>query len=97
MLPGVHPLMPGNLLATFILAVVAGAATGGLVGMLVSMAASGDSALYYEQEVESGRYLVSVRGPRAELAWATLQQAGALEAAPFEAPLKPERPRVEGG
>jgi len=93
MLPGVHPLISGNLVATFLLALVAGAATGSLAGMLVSMAAAGDTALYYEQEVESGRFLVRVRGNRLELARVTLQQAGALEAAPIEAPLKPERPR----
>jgi len=97
MLPGVHPLTSGNLLATFALALVAGAATGSLAGMLVSMAAAGDTALFYEQEVESGRFLVSVRGDRLELARATLQRAGALEAAPIEAPLKPERPRAESG
>jgi len=97
MLPGVRPLTSGNLLATFALALVAGAATGSLAGMLVSMAAAGDAALFYEQEVESGRFLVSVRGDRLDLARATLQQAGALEAAPIEAPIKPERPRPESG
>src|SRR5213592_2235978 len=55
MVPGVHPLVSGNLGATFLLAAAAGAATGGLVGGLLSMSASGDRALYYEQEVESGR------------------------------------------
>jgi hypothetical protein len=55
MVPGVHALLPGNVLVTFAGAAVAGAATGLVAGLLVSMAASGDTALFYEQEVESGR------------------------------------------
>ncbi len=90
MVPGVKPLFPGNLLATFLFAALAGAATGGLAGALVSMSASGDRALYYEQEVESGRFLVSVDGPRLEEARLIMRAAGAMEAAPVEAPLKPE-------
>jgi hypothetical protein len=90
MVPGVKPLVPGNLLATFLFAALAGAATGGLAGALVSMSASGDRALYYEQEVEAGRFLVSVDGPRLEEARLLMRAAGAMEAAPVEAPLKPE-------
>ncbi|TMC80372.1 MAG: hypothetical protein E6I61_07190 [Chloroflexi bacterium] len=97
MVPGVHPLVPGNLLATFLFAAVAGAATGGLAGALLSMAASGDRALFYEQEVESGRFLVSVSGPRLEEAQELLRAAGAMEAAPVEAPLDSGRPRPESG
>jgi len=107
MVPGVHPLISGNMLATFLFAAVAGAATGGVAGGLLSMSASGDRALYYEQEVESGRFLVSVAGPRVpspggagrslEEAWAILRASGAMEAAPVEAPLDPERPRPESG
>jgi hypothetical protein len=98
MVPGVKPLLPGNVLVTFLFAAVAGAATGGLAGALVSMAASGDRALYYEQEVESGRYLVSVAGARLEEAAAVLRASGAMEAAPVEAPVeKTGRPRPESG
>src|SRR5256885_2998923 len=93
MVPGVHPLVAGNLLATFLFAAVAGAATGGLAGALLSMAASGDRALFYEQEVESGRFLVSVSGPRLEEAQELLRGAGAMEAAPVEAPLGSGPPR----
>ena len=65
--------------------------------MPASMAASGDKALFYEQEVESGRFLVSVGGPRLEEAVDILRAAGAMEAAPVEAPMvDPGRPRVEG-
>jgi hypothetical protein len=94
MVPGVHPLVSGNLVATFAFAAVAGAATGGVGGALVSMAASGDRALYYEQEVESGRILLSVSGPGLEAARVILMEAGAMEAAPVEAPMH-ERPHPE--
>ena len=97
MVPGVRPLVSGSVLATFLFAAVAGAATGGLAGGLLSMAASGDQALYYEQEVESGRFLVSVTGPRLEEASQLLRRAGAMEAVPVEAPLESDRPRPAGG
>jgi hypothetical protein len=90
MVPGVHPLLAANVTATFALAAVAGAATGGVAGGLVSMSASGDRALYYEQEVESGRYLVTVAGQGLDEARVILRTAGAMEAAPVEAPLRPE-------
>jgi hypothetical protein len=61
------------------------------------MSASGDHALYYEQEVESGRFLVSVAGPRLEEGAAVLRASGAMEAAALQAPLRPERPRPESG
>ena len=108
MVPGVKPLVPGHLVATFLLAAVAGAATGMVAGGLLSMSAAGDRALYYEQEVESGRFLVSVAPPRLAEAREILRAEGAMEAAPVEAPLPPapsgqvftsgeERPRPESG
>jgi hypothetical protein len=95
MVPGMRPLMTGNVPATFLLAAVAGAATGFIAGMLVSMAASGDRALFYEQEVESGRILISVSGQDLDRARLIMQRSGAMESEPVEAPL--ERPRPESG
>jgi hypothetical protein len=89
--------LPGNPIATLIFIVVAGAVTGGVAGGLFSMSASGDRALHYEQEVESGRVLVSVAGPRLEEARAILLAAGAMEAAPVEAPMETGRPKAESG
>ena len=97
MVPGVKPLLPGNMLVTFLFAAVAGAATGGVAGALLSMAASGDRALYYEQEVESGRVLISVTGPRLEEAEVVMREAGAMEAAPVEAPIEKGKARPESG
>ena len=94
--PGVKPLLPGNVLVTFLFAAVAGAATGGVAGALLSMAASGHR-LYYEQEVESGRVLISVTGPRLEEAEVVMREAGAMEAAPVEAPIEKGKPRPDSG
>jgi MFS family permease len=90
MVPGFHPLVAGNMLALFLLAAVAGAATGGVAGGLISMSAAGDRALYYEQEVESGRFLITVTGGGLVEASRILRASGAMEAAPVEAPLHPE-------
>ena len=97
MVPGVRPLFGGAMLATFTLIAVAGATTGGIAGALFSMAAAGDRALYYEQEVEAGRFLVSVSGPRLEEALEVMHGMGALETAPVDAPMERGRPRPEGG
>jgi len=50
--------------------------------------ASRDRALYYEQEVQSGRYLVSVdtQPERRETAREILLSKGAMEAAPIDSP-----------
>ena len=65
--PGVKPLLPGNVLVTFLFAAVAGAATGG------------------------------VAGPRLEEAEVVMREAGAMEAAPVEAPIEKGKPRPGSG
>jgi hypothetical protein len=107
MVPGVHPMMSGNMLLTFLFVAFTVGAAGGLAGMLLGMAASGGgSNLYYEQEIESGRFLVKVTSENPAKALNLLEDAGAMEASPLEAPVEkgrgaPERirsrPRSEGG
>src|SRR5256885_2813200 len=46
MVPGVHPLVSGNLGATFLFAAVAGAATGGLGGRRLRLVPAGARGLY---------------------------------------------------
>src|SRR5256885_14301297 len=91
MVPGVHPLIAGNVLATFLFAAVAGAATGGVAGGLLSMAASGDRALFYQQEGESGRFLVSVTGEGLERGRAGLPAGGGMGAGAGRGPPAPRR------
>jgi hypothetical protein len=107
MVPGMHPMMQGNMLATFLFVAFTVGAAGGLAGMLLGMAASGGgSNLYFEQEVESGRFLLSVTSETPAEAHKLLQDAGAMEASPLDAPIQklrkaPEhvrsRPKSEGG
>jgi hypothetical protein len=95
--PGTHAMVQGNQLALFLFIAFAGAITGGVAGALLAMAASGDTTLYYEQEVQAGRFLVSVSGPDLAKARDVMLAAGAMEAAPVEAPLHEGRPHTEGG
>jgi hypothetical protein len=107
MLPGMHPMLQGNMLGTFLFVAFTVGMAGGLAGMLLGMAASGGgSNLYYEQEIESGRFLVNVESETPAEAVKLLQDAGAMEASPLYAPVQklrkaPERvrsrPKSEGG
>jgi hypothetical protein len=95
MIPGTEALVTGNKVALFALAVVAGLGTGGVGGALIAIAASGDQRLFYDEEVESGRVLLTVSGIRLAEARAVMLAAGAMESAPLDAPLRRARP--EGG
>ncbi len=77
----------GLLAAGVVLAIALGA-TGGLAGLLLSAGASRDRALFFEQEVQSGRYLVTVetQPERRETAREILLSKGAIEAAPIDSP-----------
>lgn len=59
LLPHTHPFLPGGLFVPFMLAIAFGA-TGGLVGLLLSLSAWHEMARLHERDVQSGRYLVSV-------------------------------------
>lgn len=71
-----------------ILFAITGAATGILAGLLVSQSVPRQRALYYEEEVEAGRTLVSVTSDveRAATARCILLDEGAFEASPIDAP-----------
>ena len=58
--------------------------------MLISQSVSKQNALYYEEEVEAGRTLVTVRSEagQAETARRILLQEGAFEASPIDAPIQ---------
>lgn len=77
-----------------LLGVMAGGITGFLAGIYVSMAASTGHGLHYQQEVESGRFLISVTSDRPAEAKEILDAAGALEAEPIDAPVESQRRNV---
>jgi hypothetical protein len=94
LIPGTHAFMQGGLFVPFMFAMALGA-TGGLAGLLLSMSASREHVLFYEQKVQSGRYLVSVETEpeRRETACQILLSKGAIEAAPIDAPSMKSRGR----
>jgi hypothetical protein len=87
-IPGTHALMQGGVFVPVMFAVALGA-TGGLAGLLFSASALRQGNLYFEQELQSGRYLVSVDAEpeRLESARQILLSKGAMEASPIDTPL----------
>lgn len=80
-IPGIGPvLVAGALLPTAVLAMT-GASAGATMGALFAGAASQDQALYYMQEVQSGRSLVTITTDRPAEAADALRAAGAMEVA----------------
>src|SRR4029078_11100492 len=76
-IPVIGPGMAIGTLGTILLNAAAGAAVVGLVGALVGLGIPEEDAKYYESEVRSGRFLVSVEaGNREAQAWAILRRAG---------------------
>lgn len=88
-LPGTQAWLSGGWFVPFMFGLTA-AATGALAGMLISQSVSRQNALYYEEEVEAGRTLVTVRSEagQAETARRILLQEGAFEASPIDAPIQ---------
>ena len=77
-IPVIGPVMALGTLGTILLNAAAGAAVIGLVGALVGLGIPEEDAKYYEQEVSSGRFLVSVdAGDRENEAWEILHRRGA--------------------
>jgi len=62
-LPPIGPIVAGGLLASVLASAAGGAATAGLIGALVGLGIPEDEAAHYEQELKSGRTLVTVRAP----------------------------------
>lgn len=60
LLTPIGPLIAGGALIAFIASIGAGATVGTLVGGLVGLGVSEDDATYYENEVNAGRYVVTV-------------------------------------
>ena len=81
-------VFPGGWLVPLIIG-MAGAATGAVAGLLITMSMSRQHEMYYEDEVAAGRSLVSVHAEpdRVDLARRILLDQGAFEASPIDRPL----------
>jgi hypothetical protein len=87
--PGIGPVLAGGVLVSVIAGTAIAGSVGGMVGALVSMEISDKQAHYFEQEVQGGRFLVSVTSSRSDKAQKVLRSAGALEAANLGHPAEP--------
>jgi hypothetical protein len=80
-IPGIGPVLVAGALVPVVIGAVTGVGGGAALGSLLAANVTEDQGLYYQQEVESGRTLVSVTSERVEEAWSALERAGALEVA----------------
>jgi len=77
-IPVIGPILAVGPLAAALISAVGGAAAASLVGGLIGMGLPEHEAQYYEGEVQSGRFLVTVHAAgRYDEAWAILQRNGA--------------------
>lgn len=89
-IPGAGLVIAGGTLLPILVGVVTGASAGGVAGGLLGLAGSSDRALFYDQQVQAGSYLVSVTGGDPVLAEDVLTSQGAFDAAPIETPPESE-------
>ena len=76
LVPGIGPVLAAGSLVPVIMGTATTAATGGVVGALVALAGNDDEALYYQQQVEAGNWLVTVRTDDRARAVEVLKDAG---------------------
>ncbi len=61
LLPAIGPIIAGGLFASILASAAGGAAVGGLVGALIGMGIPEEEAAEYEEQVKSGRTIVTVK------------------------------------
>jgi len=75
--PPLGPVIAGGVLASVVLSTAGVAAVGGLVGALVGAGIPEEEAHHYQQEIQAGRYLITVKADeRHDEAAAILQRCG---------------------
>jgi len=77
LIPGVGPVLAAGILASALGFAGAGAAVGGILGAMTGLGVSQDEALYYEEQFNSGKAIVTVRaGDFADKAVTILRRHG---------------------
>ena len=80
LIPGIGPVVAGGILAATLGGAAIGAAAGGLIGALTGMGVPEDEARYYDQQVQEGRTIVTVKaGDRYQEARDILRRYGASD------------------
>lgn len=81
LIPGIGPAVAGGILAATLGGAAIGAVAGGFIGALTGMGVDESDARYYQDELESGRSIVTVRTTdRYDEAVSILRSAGAYDA-----------------
>ena len=76
LVPGLGPVVAGGVLAGVVAGAPAGAAIGGLAAVLREAGLAPGVARFYEDQVHSGRFLVTVSDPRADEASRIMAECG---------------------
>ncbi|GCE19470.1 general stress protein [Dictyobacter kobayashii] len=91
LIPGFGPAIAGGILAVTLGGAALGALAGGFVGSLMHLGVPEHEARYYEEQLNTGRTLVTVNAPgRYDEAVRILRQAGA-----YDADVRADAPAVE--
>jgi len=78
LIPAIGPILAVGPLAAALLSAASGAAAAGLAGALIGWGVPEEDAKFYESQVESGKFLVTVNAEkRHDEAWKVMQQGGA--------------------
>ncbi|XZE42856.1 hypothetical protein SH467x_002394 [Pirellulaceae bacterium SH467] len=85
MLPAIGPVIAGGTFAALLASAATGATAGGVVGALTGFGLSVEDAEHYEQELDSGRVVVTVRTDRVSEVQQILRKHGAYERTPISA------------
>ncbi|AMV34494.1 Heat induced stress protein YflT [Pirellula sp. SH-Sr6A] len=85
MLPAIGPVIAGGTFAALLASAATGATAGGVVGALTGFGLSVEDAEHYEQELDSGRVVVTVRTDRVSEVQQILRKHGAYERNPVSA------------
>jgi len=78
LIPAIGPILAVGPLAAALLSAASGAAAAGLAGALIGWGVPEEDGKFYESQVESGKFLVTVNAEkRHDEAWKVMQQGGA--------------------
>ena len=78
-IPAIGPFIAAGAIGTTLIGAGAGALTGGILGGLLGLGIPRHRAEYHEQQLRSGRSLVSVRTAEPAVAGRLLEEGGAVE------------------
>jgi len=76
-IPAIGPILAVGPWAAALISAASGAAAAGIAGALIGWGVPEDEANYYEGEVKSGKYVVTVKDDNRNQSWDVMQRGGA--------------------